>query len=85
MIKFLKDIFTVEKDAQISDILLTMVLWLVLVIGGLFTLDDIGRYLMSINPSAGFIFGIGILVIGLGWFIWSFINMIVKDHKEMNK
>lgn len=85
MIKFLKDIFTVEKDAQISDILLTMVLWLVLVIGGFFTLDEIGRYLMSINPSAGFKFGIGILVIGLGWFIWSFINMIVKDHKEMNK
>lgn len=80
--KFLKDLFTLHDGEGWCDFALIVMLWLVIGVGGFFTISTIGRYLMAINPVLGEIFGGSILAIGLIELYCYWISVFIEDGKR---
>lgn len=57
-------------------------LWLAIRVGGLFTISDIGRYLMATNSVLGETFGGSILATGLIELYYYRISVLIDDGKK---
>lgn len=66
MIKFFKELYSNDNNGSLGDYLLTIFLWLVTVIGGSYTIGEIGRALTACNKKLGDEFGIFCIVAFIG-------------------
>lgn len=80
--KFLKNLLILQDGESWGNFALSVILWLAIGIGGLFTISAIGRYLMATNLILGEIFGGSILAIGLIELYCYRISVLIDDGKE---
>lgn len=80
--KFSKNLVTLRDGKDWGNFALIVILWLIIGVGGLFTIFAIGRYLMATHLVLGEIFGSSILVISLIELYYYRISELIDDGKE---
>lgn len=79
LIRLIKEMFTVRS---FGDFAFVTAFWLILVIGGGFTIQSVGQYLLSINPELGNKFAIAMLIIILSALSIDPIIQVRRDIKR---
>lgn len=80
--QFLKNLLILQDVAGWGDFALIVILWLVIGIGGLFTISAIGCYLLVTNLVLDEILGGSILAIGLIELYCYRISVSIDDGKK---
>lgn len=80
--KLSKDLFTLQDGEGWGNFALIVILWLVIGIGGLFTISAIGCYLLATNLVLSEILGGSILAIGLIELYCYRISVSIDDGKK---
>lgn len=60
LVRFIKEMFTVKS---LGGFAFVTAFWLILIIGGGFTIQSVGQYLLGTNPELANKFGIAMLII----------------------
>lgn len=81
MFKFFKKLYTPDVNAGIGDVLLTIALWMITIIGGGYTIGEVGRALTAYNAKLGFEFGIGCFICLIGIFLDVCLNEWFEEER----